>query len=205
MLFACSQSPEDRAVFAGDRSPDFEKKAVGGSTSSPTTCEEIGGGRNTDVSPQHRRGSVSDHIDQSYQSVDDDGDQYAVVLGSAREHGQEEGLLLGDGKHRVDSPVDVVLRAAVNHVGRQKPRPDAAVVAPTAELSANTPITRNSDNEETRCRGGGGVGGVAKNVRVGGRREDGETSANSKDGELFFDPVLNCYYDRVSDKYYGLH
>lgn len=22
--------------------------------------------------------------------------------------------------------------------------------------------------------------------------------------ELYFDPVLNCYYDRVADKYYGL-
>lgn len=37
---------------------------------------------------------------------------------------------------------------------------------------------------------------------------EGEECAPSKpkkdDRELYFDPVLDCYYDRVADKYYGL-
>lgn len=36
--------------------------------------------------------------------------------------------------------------------------------------------------------------------RAGGARHGSEGG----NGELYFDPVLNCYYDRVADKYYGL-
>lgn len=149
---------------------------------------------------------------QNHRSVDDDGDKNSAMLGCGRGHVQEEGVLIGDGKQRVDSPFDVVLRAADDHVGRLKRSPSAATVAPIVELSTHLPITINSNNSDTRnlggiASGGGGggvVGGVARNMAVDGRRGDGKTSANAKDSELFFDPVLNCYYDRAADKYYGL-
>lgn len=49
-----------------------------------------------------------------------------------------------------------------------------------------------------------GEDGVVK--REGrGRRGDGvRHDCEGGDSELYFDPVLNCYYDRVADKYYGL-
>lgn len=37
--------------------------------------------------------------------------------------------------------------------------------------------------------------------RGGGVEHDSDEEVNS---QLYFDPVLNCYYDRVADKYYGL-
>lgn len=212
MLFAHSQSPEARGSVASDRAPYFEDNVVSSLTISPTSGEERGGVGTADVSPQHQQRSVYGQNDQNHRSVDDDGDKNSAVLGCGRGHVQEEGVLIGDGKHRVESSFDVVLRAAVDHVERPKRSPDAAVVAPTAELSTHLPITVDSNNNDTRSlggmasRGGGGgvVGGVATNMAVDGRRGDRETSANGKDGELFFDPVLNCYYDRAADKYYGL-
>lgn len=47
-----------------------------------------------------------------------------------------------------------------------------------------------------------GDGVVKRGVRDrGGGVEHDPEEGNS---ELYFDPVLNCYYDRVADKYYGL-
>ncbi|CAB1103639.1 unnamed protein product [Ectocarpus sp. CCAP 1310/34] len=35
--------------------------------------------------------------------------------------------------------------------------------------------------------------------------EELKGGGREKDNELYFDPVLNCYYDRTADKYYELH
>jgi len=55
--------------------------------------------------------------------------------------------------------------------------------------------------------GGGGAGRPAEGGKReardrggGDRHEDGEGGSS----DLYFDPVLNCYYDREADKYYGL-
>lgn len=153
------------------------------------------------------------HYDQNHRSVDDDdGDKNSAGLGCGRGRVQEEGVLLGDGKHRADSSFDVVRRAAEDHVERLNSSSGATVVAPIVEVSTHLPVVINRDNDETRSlggvpsrRGGGGVvGGAARSMAVEGGPGGGEASANAKSGELFFDPVLNCYYDRAADKYYGL-
>lgn len=48
----------------------------------------------------------------------------------------------------------------------------------------------------------GGKGAVKREVR--GRGGGVEHDSEEVNSELYFDPVLNCYYDRVADKYYGL-
>lgn len=40
--------------------------------------------------------------------------------------------------------------------------------------------------------------------RRSGAEECAPLETKGTDSELYFDPVLNCYYDRVADKYYAL-
>ena len=53
-----------------------------------------------------------------------------------------------------------------------------------------------------RSRGEVGIASEAARGRGGGR--DILPRARGGDNDLYFDPVLNCYYDRAADKYYGL-
>lgn len=59
---------------------------------------------------------------------------------------------------------------------------DSVVLGSRGSTSSPTP-REEEGGEKTRSQQGGGRG---------------------KDNELYFDPVLNCYYDRTADKYYEL-
>lgn len=55
------------------------------------------------------------------------------------------------------------------------------------------------------ARSRGEVSAVSEAAR--GRGGERDTSPQAQGGganDLYFDPVLNCYYDRAADKYYGL-
>lgn len=57
------------------------------------------------------------------------------------------------------------------------------------------------------ARSRGEFGAVSETSRGRERGNDGGTPPQAQgggDNDLYFDPVLNCYYDRVADKYYGL-
>ena len=54
-----------------------------------------------------------------------------------------------------------------------------------------------------RSRGEAGAVLEAASGRGGGRDTPSRVRGGG-DNDLYFDPVLNCYYDRAADKYYGL-
>lgn len=61
---------------------------------------------------------------------------------------------------------------------------------------------------EKRLERGGKPEGMLGTEAVGGQWKESQHSMvelmNEDEPELFFDPVLNCYYDKAADKYYGL-
>lgn len=96
-----------------------------------------------------------------------------------------------DGGGDVDS---VVFGSAGGGYGEGSP---GSVVPPSAGSGRNT-----ARNTKAPTQGQQGADETA--IRQGGGGRDTSLRAGGDDDELYFDPVLNCYYDRAANKYYGL-
>eukprot|EP00752_Nemacystus_decipiens_P008031 g7177.t1 len=101
--------------------------------------------------------------------------------------------------------LDCRQRASVGCVGNDGGDSDSVVLGSRASTASAAPGEGAAEEEPNgragpAAEGGGEVDKREVRDRGGGVERDPE-GANS---ELYFDPVLNCYYDKVADKYYGL-
>lgn len=81
---------------------------------------------------------------------------------------------------------------------------DSVVLGSRASTASVAP-GEGAVEEEPGARAGSAAEGEERVKRE--TRDRGGGLQHDSDGgssQLYFDPVLNCYYDRVADKYYGL-
>lgn len=133
-------------------------------------------------------------------NIHTDSSTTAKILGSSRGHGRPNG--------RTASPcgsLDYRQRASVGDVGNDEGDTDSVVLG-SRDSTASAAPGEGTAEEEPGARAGpaaeGREGAVKREVR--GRGGGVQHESEGGNSELYFDPVLNCYYDRVADKYYGL-
>lgn len=183
-LHVCSRSPEMPAPFAGDCVTGLDQ-----------SVKESGGSPCVDESMRLT----------SKESLSSGGASATTCLGTPPRPTRLPGMRLGNARVCVTDDTDsVVLGSSDGNELRDSHsffmKRKAAVAAIGTEMAGEGKISDMATS------------GAGRRVLTekGAMAEDGELrdkplhAAEGVDSELYFDTVLNCYFDKATNKYYGL-